>query len=313
MLGARARAAEYNAAKAASARQQASRESEELKPPLKPAPISLSAFTRHASYSRNRGNKNFVPLTLSEEEEAISASSTDPSCEIGEIDSLQADPIVRPASLPPVHTLPSSNTETEMPIDPRATPYRPLSHRSQQGQAYQNVNGTPYRNAGYSRSSTGMGYPALQDLQYQPARPYLTQPDLMQSPHVGLYTPEDYRRDHGSYPDTGMYPVASNMESRPQLSRQNVSSQNSAATPERVRASPLRGTPNSAQPATPATKLGGHTLGFFGPDDLSPEKQELKEQARARWFAFNPPYRIIPAITQPTGPVSILKAPSKTE
>ncbi|KAJ4537643.1 hypothetical protein HRR86_003809 [Exophiala dermatitidis] len=63
MLGARARAAEYNAAKAASARQ-ASREAEEQKLPPKPVPISLSAFTKNTQPNRNKGAKAYVPLVL---------------------------------------------------------------------------------------------------------------------------------------------------------------------------------------------------------------------------------------------------------
>lgn len=63
MLGARARAAEYNAYKAATARQ-ASREAEEQKLPPKPSPISLSAFTKNPLPNRNKGNKTWVPLIL---------------------------------------------------------------------------------------------------------------------------------------------------------------------------------------------------------------------------------------------------------
>ena len=68
MLGAQARAAEYNAAKNASARQ-ASREAEEQKLPPKPAPISLSAYTRNPQVNRNKGTKNWVPLVLEADEE----------------------------------------------------------------------------------------------------------------------------------------------------------------------------------------------------------------------------------------------------
>ncbi|KPI42583.1 uncharacterized protein AB675_9776 [Cyphellophora attinorum] len=53
MLGAQTRAAEYHAAKKASARQ-ASREAEEQKLPPPTAPISLSAYTRSAQPSRNK-------------------------------------------------------------------------------------------------------------------------------------------------------------------------------------------------------------------------------------------------------------------
>ncbi|KAK5065294.1 hypothetical protein LTR84_001132 [Exophiala bonariae] len=63
MLGARARAAEYKAFKAATARQ-ASRDAEEQNLPPKPSPISLSAFTKNPLPNRNKGNKTWVPLIL---------------------------------------------------------------------------------------------------------------------------------------------------------------------------------------------------------------------------------------------------------
>ena len=63
MLGARARAAEYNAYKAATARQ-ASREAEEQNLPPKAGPISLSAFTKNPHPNRNKGNKSYVPLVI---------------------------------------------------------------------------------------------------------------------------------------------------------------------------------------------------------------------------------------------------------
>ncbi|RMZ92610.1 hypothetical protein DV736_g155, partial [Chaetothyriales sp. CBS 134916] len=64
MMGAQARAAEYNAARNASARQ-ASREAEEQRLPPKPTPMSLSSFSRPAAVqSRNKGPKKFTPLIL---------------------------------------------------------------------------------------------------------------------------------------------------------------------------------------------------------------------------------------------------------
>ncbi|EXJ80206.1 hypothetical protein A1O1_08348 [Capronia coronata CBS 617.96] len=68
MLGARARAAEYNAFKAASARQ-ASREAEEQKLPPKPVPVSLSAFTKSTQPNRNKGTKAYKPLVLEDTSE----------------------------------------------------------------------------------------------------------------------------------------------------------------------------------------------------------------------------------------------------
>ncbi|KIX93727.1 uncharacterized protein Z520_10633 [Fonsecaea multimorphosa CBS 102226] len=63
MFGARARAAEYHAFQKAIARQ-ASREAEEHKLPPKPAPISLSAFTKNPQLNRNKGPKAWKPLIL---------------------------------------------------------------------------------------------------------------------------------------------------------------------------------------------------------------------------------------------------------
>lgn len=74
MLGARARAAEYNAYKAATARQ-ADREAEELKLPPKPVPVSLSAFTKNPLPNRNKGNKAWVPLILEDTPEPDENSS----------------------------------------------------------------------------------------------------------------------------------------------------------------------------------------------------------------------------------------------
>ncbi|RMZ86130.1 hypothetical protein DV737_g33, partial [Chaetothyriales sp. CBS 132003] len=69
MMGAQARAAEYNAARNASARQ-ASREAEEQQLPPKPTPVSLSFFGRPtAVQSRNKGAKKFTPLILDPTEE----------------------------------------------------------------------------------------------------------------------------------------------------------------------------------------------------------------------------------------------------
>jgi hypothetical protein len=57
-----ARAAEYAAAQSARARQ-VRRETEEQKLPPKPAPVSLSAFTKGQPTTRNKGNKAWKPLT----------------------------------------------------------------------------------------------------------------------------------------------------------------------------------------------------------------------------------------------------------
>ena len=61
-LGSMARAAEYAAAQSARARQ-VSHDLEEQKLPPRPAPVSLSAFTKDQPITRNRGNKAWKPLT----------------------------------------------------------------------------------------------------------------------------------------------------------------------------------------------------------------------------------------------------------
>lgn len=63
MLGAKARAAEYNAYRAASARQ-ASREAEEQRLPPENVPVSLTAFSKTTIPNRNKGNKTWIPLDL---------------------------------------------------------------------------------------------------------------------------------------------------------------------------------------------------------------------------------------------------------
>ncbi|KAK4939298.1 hypothetical protein LTR10_020387 [Elasticomyces elasticus] len=78
MLGARARAAEYNAFKAATARQ-ASHEAEEQNLPPKSTPISLSAFTKNPQQNRNKGNKAWVPLVLEDTPEQESDASEESS------------------------------------------------------------------------------------------------------------------------------------------------------------------------------------------------------------------------------------------
>lgn len=73
-LGAQARAAEYAAFTAARARQ-VSRDTEDQKLRPKPAAVSLSAFTKTQTASRNKGPKAWKPLNLDD----IAESSDDGS------------------------------------------------------------------------------------------------------------------------------------------------------------------------------------------------------------------------------------------
>ncbi|ETN40067.1 uncharacterized protein HMPREF1541_04342 [Cyphellophora europaea CBS 101466] len=78
MLGAAARAAELRAAQKAQARQ-ASREAEEQRLPPPAAPVSLDAFSRPVA-SRNKGTKAYIPLVLGRTPEADhSVAAGDPT------------------------------------------------------------------------------------------------------------------------------------------------------------------------------------------------------------------------------------------
>lgn len=293
MLGARARAAEYNAAKAATARQKATRESEELRLPPRPAPISLSAFTRNASYSRNRGAKNFVPLILSEEEER-STSSTELASEADQTDSPQADPVVRPASLPPPQTLLSNSAEMDTNVQ---TPLRYTSPRSQM-QSYPTTTRSLYHEDGYGFPAPSVAFHPHQYLPYQQAQPFVSHPNLIPpAPHIGWCTPGNYYSSHYSFHDVGVVPVAPHSEPRPQLHPHSLS-QESATKPEPIKESPPKSTESNTRPLVSVDKLGGPTFHIFGPDDLSPSKMEIKQQARERYFANNPAHQSTPRTTR---------------
>lgn len=303
MLGARARAAEYNAAKAATARQQATRELEEPRLPPKPAPVSLSAFTRNASYSRNRGAKNFVPLILSEEEEKKSTSSIELASERDRSESPQADLFLRPASLPPPQTKISNTVEME---HTARTPMRYTSPRSQM-QQYTTTPRSMHKEDGYGFSMASMAFPTQHLIPYQQIRPYVSQPHVIPGPHIGWYTPTSFYGTHCSYPDAGVVPIASFTEPR---SRPDHSlSRESTVLSDPVTQSPPKPSPERKRPATPAVTLGGPTLHVFGPDDLSPFKMEIKQQAREKYFAKHPAQQSTPTTTRASENVSMLRSP----
>lgn len=299
MLGARARAAEYNAAKAATARQQANKDSEESRLPPKPAPISLSAFTRNASYSRNRGAKTFIPLILSEEEEKRSANSVELASEADQTDSPRADPVARPASLPPPQTFAANKNDQEMSVQ---TPLRYTSPRSQ-ANMYHTATRPVYYDERYNFANVGTPFHPQQFLPYQQAQPFLSHLHLTPSSQAGWYPPINYYGAHHSYPDAGLFSIPSRTEPRPQLHQQNLS-QDSAIAPEPTKESSSEPAPDSTHPTTPAVRLGGPTLHTFGPDDLSPTKIEIKQQAREEHFAKHPPRDVVAATVTPAKQVS---------
>lgn len=304
MLGARARAAEYNAAKAATARQQANRESEESRLPPRPAPISLSAFTRNASYTRNRGAKSFIPLILSEEDEKNSTSTVDLVIDADHTDSPQADPVARPASLPLPQTLPANKNDQEMSVQ---TPLRYTSPRSQ-ALVYPNTTRPIFYDDGYSLPNMGTTFHPQQFMPYQQGRPFQSHPNLMPSSNAGWYSPGNCYGAHHSYPNVGLFSVPSHTELRPQLHHHNLS-QDSATAPGPSKESSSEPAPDSTHPTTPVIKLGGPTLHTFGPDDLSPLKMEVKQRAREEYFAKNPSFEKAAVTVTPVKQVSTAELP----
>lgn len=292
MLGARARAAEYNAAKAATARQQATRESEEKEQrlPPRPTPVSLSAFARNASYSRNRGTKNFVPLVLSQEEDQTSTSSTEHiASERDQSNSPPTDLLLRPASLPPPQSTLYNSVAME---NTTRTPLRFTSPRLQM-QPYSVTPRLMQNEEDYGFPVAGMAYPTHHFVPYQPARSYAPQHGLLANPQIGWYTPPPpYYGTHCSYPDAGVVPMPSFTETRPRLTP-NVSRESTTMN-ESITESPSKPSKSSkppakdSRPATPKLKLGGPTVHYFGPDDLSPTKMEIKQKAREEYFARTP-------------------------
>lgn len=300
MLGARARAAEYNAAKAATARQQANRDSEESGLPPKPAPVSLSAFTRNASYSRNRGAKSFIPLILSEEEEKNSTSSVDLAIDADQTDSPQADPVARPASLPLPRTFPANKNDQEMSVQ---TPLRYTSPRSQ-ALVYPTTTRPVFYDDGFNLPNMGTSFHPQQFLPYQQGRHFQSHSNLLPSSNAGWYFPGNHYGAHHSYPDVGLFSAPQHTELRPQLHHHNMS-QDSATAQGPSKESSSEPAPDSTHPTTPVIRLGGPTLHAFGPDDLSPLKMEVKQRAREEYFAKNPSQEKVIAAVTPAKQVSI--------
>jgi len=278
MLGARARAAEYHAAKAASARQQANDDEDEQKIP-KPAPISLIAFTRNAFSNRNKGVKTFKPLVLSEEEERRSSSSIDLGSETYGSPLSQPDTYGPPraASVPVPHNLAGGHfTQPERTVQ---TPYRYREPHMPSMATRTMVSDDEY------------GYPA-----YGPPFPpqYLQAPyyahSVMQQPMIstppirwymspGCYPPQQ------SYHDAVVPPVTPLPDIRPstcpQLQHLDSMENYDQAEPQQKFSSDRT---LSDPPKTPP-KMRGQKLYVFGPDDVSPTKIEMKQQAREKYLA----------------------------
>ena len=293
MLGARARAAEYHAAKAATARQQASKDADELEQKiLKPCPVALSAFTRNTSTNRNKGSKTFVPLDFSQEEEGSTSDR--------EIETLTTNsPSNRPVSAHP----------------PRAASLPPQAPPHTQGELARNVQ-TPHRYREYPGppivpfapramfSDDGHGFPPHYALQAapQPLHGYahmLMPPQVYSAPPIGWYMPPEQYDLHRSLCDTGFPPTTPVPEkTRPQNSRPDMNQRRSDETNKETETSRANSKIIVEEPIT-TTDLGGRALHIFGPDDLSPTKFEIKQRIREQTLEEHSDARSMPIQAAP--------------
>lgn len=269
MLGARARAAEYNAAKAASARQQASQEAEGLKIP-KPPPTPLSAFARNPSANRNKGIKTFKPLILTEEEGSI--SSGDQENEEHDSPSPETTELPRSASLPPPQTTQSVRPDTTRSAQTPHRfegPYIPFAPRAM------------LTEDGYfsSHNTHHIPLPYMQQyMHYQSSYPNMQIPSqVLSAPHVGWFSSSEQYDSSHSYPDIGLPPTTPVPEVRPQIQRKCESDESAAPDMEAEKTQSSQTSPSVVKQAL---SLGGPTHHIFGPDDLEPAKCEIKQQAR---------------------------------
>jgi len=278
MLGARARAAEYHAAKAASARQQANQDEDEQNVP-RPAQISLSAFTRNAFSNRNKGSKTFKPLILPEEEERGSTSSVDLGSDIDHSSSPRPETVDPPraASVPAPQSLTHGiHAHFERSVQ---TPYR---YRDPHMPSM--ATRTMFPDDGYGFPPHALALPP----QYLPptyhAQPVMQQP-MIPTPPMGWYLQPDYYANQHPSHDAEMPPMTplpdARPATRPQL--QHFDSTEAHVQSESQQKLSSGHTP-PYQPKTPS-QVRGQRLFVFGPDDVTPTKIKMKQQAREKYFA----------------------------
>ncbi|KAK5954759.1 hypothetical protein OHC33_004484 [Knufia fluminis] len=278
MLGARARAAEYNAAKAATARQQANQDEDDQKIP-KPAPISLGAFTRNAFANRNKGTKTFKPLILSEEEESRSTSSVDQASDILNSPSPQPDTTDPPraSSVPVPRSLGGG-----APAQDERTIQTP--HRYREPHAPTMTTRTMFPEDGYGFPPHGLALPPQYlSTSFHPSS--VMQQPIMQTPPAGWYMPHDYYAVQQPYHDAAMPPMTPLPDHRP-ATRPKL--QHSESTEASHQGEPQQKSSSEHTPAEPPKtppKVQGQRLFVFGPDDVTPTKMEMKQQAREKYFA----------------------------
>lgn len=291
MLGAKARAAEYYAAKAASARQQASRDADEHKLPSKPAPVSLSSFTKNASFNRNKGPKIFKPLILSEEEER-SGSSLEIETDLTKSPSPPPlpppqTPGPRAASLPPPQVIQIKSAEVEHNVQtpsrykntPPIVPFAPQTML--QDDIHQHVSHAPS---------------PFHFVSYAHPQPVLNQ--SIPAPQLSWYYPSGPNGTDHSYSQAGMPPMLSFSDpSHPSFQHNDLHVPNLEAKKgfsdiaTKVRRLEYEKEPQRRQ-------IGGPTLHNFGPDDVTPTKIEVKERVRRELLAKM-------AVAGPTPPTAV--------
>jgi hypothetical protein len=290
MLGAQTRAAEYNAAKKAQARQ-ASREAEEQKAPPPAAPISLGAFTKPVS-SRNKGAKTYVPLILAPTPEADRENE-------------DSEYVETPTKKPPAPS-PSSNCSGSRLGDNDASTLRriglngsdpPSAPRSMVESHSGVIQSTPgYGQRPQSIPAYHHNHPQMQQqlmispypFQFGVHGPVVAPPEFAWPPHLSSMM-QSYPLHHAALQHQSQAQIQPQPRSHTQMpplifdsparARQSAPARTEPPVrrPVEIRqpsAKPVEVvSQETARPVTPEENVKGFV---WGPDDLSPSKQEVK-------------------------------------
>lgn len=299
MLGAHARAAEYNAAKKAQARQ-ASREAEEQKVPPPAAPISLGAFTRPVT-SRNKGTKAYIPLVLEITPEADREPYEDDLAETPtKRSSKPSTPATRLSGT--LHTGDRISTFRNLSFVGGPPPTAPRSMIREQAEVRQQPiaaapstyvprpQSMPVYHDTPPRFQQHIIIPAQYSFQFGLPAPHLIPPPEYTWPSQHPFPNHPY-----PYPPPPVQP-----QPQPRLSATIFDSPAGRPVPlprsdpqprrpleiRRPSEKPSHKMPKEPESLeTPQEQVRRYV---FGPDDLSPSKQELKQSARRAQFGAGP-------------------------
>lgn len=270
MLGAQTRAAEYYAAKRASARQ-ASREAEEQKLPPPAAPISLGAYTRSAQPSRNKGLKAYIPLILEQTPEADAEA--------------EQSTFETPTRQPPRSECESASTSDSSSVT-RPRVMLPGLHNVPTMPRGMMVIGGPLNTVNQARLQNA---PPLQHHVSFPPPPHYH--------HAGFpYQPEFAFQHHEyAYPHFPMLhhqPYSYEPQTQP-FRPQHTPSDHQSPLVAPSRYEKPKSCPIDIQrpPSTPQTPQKHKESFVFGPDDMTPPKQEAKLCFRSRLPSDGKRYR----------------------